>query len=72
MRGDAPAISILLPWGATLPAQTQLAVGGIERGDPFTATAIATPPMLPIPIVAESADARAWKCVISPGAVGSS
>ena len=34
--------------------------------------ASATPAMLPIPTVAESAVVRAWKCLTSPGSLGSS
>ena len=35
-------------------------------------TATATPAILPKPTVAETAVAKAWKCVMLPGALGSS
>jgi hypothetical protein len=39
---------------------------------PPSATAIATPPMLPRPTVPDSAADKVWKCLSAPGPVRSS
>src|SRR3989338_1079202 len=50
----------------TMPRNPDTHIQNSAPGPP-ACMAVATPAMLPTPIVAESAAQRAWKCVTSPG-----
>lgn len=51
-----------------MPSRPASTIQNVAPGPPMV-TATATPAMLPRPTVPETAEARAWKCVTSPGSL---